>query len=45
MKEEFIAMLFELFYNLLPFLAHKYLIHRKDSGTLMVSFYVVRTIK
>ena len=37
-------MLFESFYNLLPFKGLLSLIHMKVSETVMVSFYVVRTL-
>ncbi len=39
----FIAMLIEPFYNLLPFSGLLTLILMKVSGTVMVSFFVVRT--
>ena len=44
MKEEIIAMLFAAFYNLLPFKGLLSLIHMKVSETVMVSFFVVRTL-
>ena len=37
-------MLFESFYNLLPFKGLLSLIHMKVSETVMVSFFVVRTL-